>query len=258
MPKAVLYCKREDFHLTSPQLDNGSFYNLVKISKKKALENYIYNNYSAENVAIMANDENYLRRTNPSLFNGYLNNERRDRRTLMQYMQDLVASWIIEDTILTKIKLFSKEIGIPLTIKHTGCDKNRSILVDDTIAGRVTNNADFIAAINNTSIPLELSICFKESYIRLRNEKCKHLIEEKALLFHIEIIENSERKYVCKYVLVSPKYMQEKSEMEFFDKWDKYVYRLSIKQCQYRILDTNVIKYISNYIQYGQHGNVVL
>ena len=137
-------------------------------------------------------------------------------------------------------------------------NKNRTILVDDTIEGTVTNKADFVATINNLSIPLELSICFKKSYIRLRNDKCNHLIEEKALLLHIEILGNNKGVYDYKCVIVSPKYMQEKGKKEFFKTWNKSVCKLPIEQYKYRDLDSTIIKAISDYILYNQRGEIIL
>ena len=62
-------------------------------------------NYNPANILILQNKEKELRLKFPETYTNLVScKHNRDRRTVMQYAQDIIASWIIEDYILNEFK----------------------------------------------------------------------------------------------------------------------------------------------------------
>ena len=80
--------------------------------------------YSEANIAILEGNENALKNKFPEVYSNLLScKHHADARTPFQYGQDLVASWLFEDTFLLAL-----EQSESFSISLDGADKGRAIL----------------------------------------------------------------------------------------------------------------------------------
>lgn len=131
--------------------------------------------YSFENILVLEDKETLLKTEYPQVYRNLEScNHQRDRRSLMEYAQDLVCSWVFEDYLITNLK------AIGLDIHHAGDDKNREILS----SSRVTANSDFLIKYNNKKLYVELANDYTgywlkklqvdlrdDKYLRIKNKK---------------------------------------------------------------------------------------
>lgn len=140
-------------------------------------------NYNPANILILQNKEKELRLKFPETYTNLVScKHNRDRRTVMQYAQDLIASWIIEDYILNEFK----EVGEDLSLQ--GEDRDRTILSND----KVSASSDYVYKYDGGEIKIELMIDYKGYWIKygkldLRDEKYNKLNRERALLLAVSI-----------------------------------------------------------------------
>ena len=128
-------------------------------------------NYDEDNIIILKGDENELYEKYPET---YLNlqscSHNRDSRSMIEYAQDIVCSWIFEDYLLYNLKLNGIDIEL------SGGDKNRKILKTN----KVSASSDYFIKYNNKKGYVELANDYtgywkKSKKCDLRDDKYCHL-----------------------------------------------------------------------------------
>lgn len=162
----------------------GNFNNLtMKYTQSEIVNFMLEHNYSDENFAIMAGDEDYLRRTNPGLFKDtWFRNSLKDSRTHLQYCQDLVSDWIYEDKVVATIEKQNPKLKVELN----GGDKERCIL-----GHKITNNPDFKIFYKQKYLLVEMAMshggyCYNQEEINFRNNKRLHLVEQNSWFLQVD------------------------------------------------------------------------
>lgn len=146
----------------------------------------------------------------------------RKGRTPLIYAMDLYAGWIVED-IISDILL---KLGFET--RRNGTDSCRKIL-----SNGVKNDSDLEIKSPKTGnwYPFEISLCYKISAqkygcFHLRDDKYPHLIADKAILFHAELLSRF-------FVMFIP-FLDEKSysvtHLDHFEPWNgKPAYEIPIR-----------------------------
>lgn len=128
-------------------------------------------NYSEDNILILENKEKELEKLYPDTYSNLLScKHNRDNRTLMQYAQDLVCSWIFEDYLMSELK----NKGLKITL--SGEDRNRKILK----SSKVSSNSDYLVSVKDKLIYIELANDYtgywqNENQCDLRDDKFLHI-----------------------------------------------------------------------------------
>ena len=145
--------------------------------------------YHVSNVYILLNDERGLRENCPDIYQNLITcRHNRDSRTIMEYGQDMVASWIFEDDLIEKLQ----EAG--LDIVKSGADKERLILA----TSNVSSGSDTKVRLGVRSVFMEIMCDYKGYWTRyhradLRDNKCLRLQREKALFLGVDV---ANKKYM--------------------------------------------------------------
>lgn len=127
--------------------------------------------YSNSNILILEGQESSLKTQYPAIYSNLIScNHNRDRRTIMEYAQDLVASWVFEDYLIEEFK----KIGYIL--ERSGADKNREILSNS----KVSAASDCLLKHNGNSILIEIMSDYKGYWTKynkvdLRDDKFNKL-----------------------------------------------------------------------------------
>lgn len=159
----------------------SAFEELSKYFKKGIIEKAKEMGYSSENICILEGNEEKLKNNYPKIYQNLKSCvHNRDNRTSIQYAQDLVASWVFEDCIISSLK------NAGLIIEHAGADKNREILSHIN----VSSTADSKILHKNKVIPLEIMCDYKGYWLKnkridLRDNKFLKLKNEGALFLGI-------------------------------------------------------------------------
>lgn len=139
--------------------------------------------YDADNILILQGDENSLAELFPDTYKN-MNNciHHRDRRTSLEYAQDLVASWLIEDYFLNALR------SNYYTIQLDGADRNRKILPST----KTSASSDFLVTLPNFQIKLELMNDYtgfwrKNQVLHLRDAKYTQLQRTQGLFIAIAV-----------------------------------------------------------------------
>ena len=125
----------------------------------------------------------------PDIYSNLLScNHNKDKRTALEYAQDLVASWIFEDNLIFDLRYSG------LNIKKAGADKHRIILPNS----KVSAGSDTKILVNNKEFHLEIMCDYtgfwtREEHADLRDDKFKRLLREKALFLGFDL---SNQKYL--------------------------------------------------------------
>lgn len=139
--------------------------------------------YDEDNILILRGDQKGLMANYPITYNNMVScMHHADRRTSLEYAQDLVASWLIEDFFL--INLSSDYYGISLD----GADKNRKILSN----ARTSASSDFLISRPGFQIRLELmndytGYWMKNQVLHLRDAKNTQLQRTGSLFVAIAV-----------------------------------------------------------------------
>lgn len=156
------------------------------LSKKFLIKKAIEFGYDEDNILVLENREEDLKRLFPQTYRNIVDcaGHKADGRSAFEFAQDIVASWVIEDYIRTSI---SKESD--LVIVSNGVDQDRKILPNK----RVNGTSDFevmLKGMPETKTKVEL-VCNYDNYWE-RNKKCdlrdfkyQKLQKEKALMLGI-------------------------------------------------------------------------
>lgn len=136
---------------------------MINIAKKMG--------YKEENIIILENNETKLLQKFPDVYQNLLTcNHNRDNRSIMEYAQDLVCSWVFEDYLIYNLKLFG------IDIKLSGNDRNREILKNKS----VSSNPDYLITYNRKTAFIELANDYTGYWRRagkcdLRDDKFNHI-----------------------------------------------------------------------------------
>ena len=185
--------------------------------------------YSIENILILEMNEIKLKSDFPETYNNLLTCEhQRDNRSIMEYAQDLVCSWVFEDFLISSLRMNGLEVEL------VGEDRTRKILR----SAKVSAHSDFLLKSRNKKLYIELANDYSGYWIRklqvdLRDDKYMKLkskiakscgsvllgIDFKNRKYFIhDLSEKANVKYIeFHYPYSKPAYSIELSNNSFFD-----------------------------------------
>ena len=161
-------------------------YSGVQLCFKKPLAEVAKSlHYEESNIVILEGDETRLREEFPEVYKNLLScKHHADARTPFQYGQDLVASWLFEDTFLLAFTKTDK-----LTINLDGADKKRVILS----SVRTSAASDYLVSTGyGNSRKLELMCDYTGFWARtgklhLRDEKYSKMKKSQSLFIAVSV-----------------------------------------------------------------------
>ena len=139
--------------------------------------------YASSNIHILKGEESIIKEKYPDVYHNLLScTHNKDKRTVIEYAQDLVASWIFEDTLILDLQ------NIGLKIERAGADRNRKILPNS----KVSAASDTKVFVNQKEIHLEIMCDYtgfwaREKKADLRDDKYASLKNEEALFLGFDI-----------------------------------------------------------------------
>lgn len=137
--------------------------------------------YSQDNLLILEGDIQSLQNLFPETYRNIMScRHHRDNRTSLEYAQDLVASWLVEDSFLDVLN----SNGLQATLD--GADRNRRILANV----KTSASSDFIVSYKGCSRKLELMNDYTGYWARtglldLRDSKYQSLTAEQSLFLAV-------------------------------------------------------------------------
>lgn len=162
----------------------GAYNGLSELWGDKLIEYAVKLGYHESNLLILEGNSNSLKSKYPEIYRNLLScAHHADKRTFIQYGQDLVSSWVFEDLFLRLMNCDG------FAIKRAGADQERMILPShDTSA-----SSDYI--ISNSSgktLLLELvndytGFWHRTETLHLRDNKYLQLKDNKAILVAVSI-----------------------------------------------------------------------
>lgn len=202
-------------------------------------------NYSEDNIIILESDEKKLKDYYPETYNNLKScSHNRDARSMMEYAQDIICSWIFEDYLLLNLKLNGFEIEL------SGADRNRKLLKSN----KVSAASDYIIKYNNKKGYIELANDYKGYWKKYK--KCD-LRDEKFV--HIRnMLNNNDFSYLLGIDFVNKEFFiidisdenLDYKYSEFHWAYRKPAYTISLKDVQYYNFDFNkIIKIIIEKIE---------
>lgn len=159
----------------------GAFSEYSKMFRQGIKAKAIELKYAEDNICILDGDINKLKQNFPKTYENLLSCvHNRDRRSPIEYGQDLVASWIFEDTL---VEALTQE-GLPTRL--AGADCNRQILE----TSRVSSASDSIVSFGAQSRHLEIMCDYtgwweRTGHMELRDDKFQKLVREQALFIGV-------------------------------------------------------------------------
>jgi hypothetical protein len=142
-------------------------------------------NYPEENLLVLEGKEEEMYKKFPEIkihLNSCLHN--RDKRSMFEYAEDLVYSWLMEDYLFDHLKKY-------FILVHSGGDKERKIKP----CIRITSESDFKIEYNGEKVALEISndytgLFYNRKICNLRDNKFLKLKENTnlTLMLGIDII----------------------------------------------------------------------
>lgn len=162
----------------------GAYKGLKEFLGERLIQIAEENNYSLDNILILKSDIEKLKNEYPETYkNIYSCRHNRDRRSAERYAQDLVASWVLEDYVISMIT------DNDLKLKLSGADKNRKILPNTS----VRSDSDYIALYKGEEVNIELACDYSNYWkikkkIDLRDKKYQKLVDSQSLLLGISIL----------------------------------------------------------------------
>lgn len=139
--------------------------------------------YDEDNILILQGKEPELQTRYPQTYENICScKHQRDCRAPMEYAQDLVASWLMEDYYLECLR--SRDY----TLRRSGADRERKILP----RAKVSASSDFLVEAEGHSIRLELMNDYtgfweKQHVLHLRDDKYERLEESGSLFIAIAV-----------------------------------------------------------------------
>ena len=146
--------------------------------------------YDESNILILEGQMNQLQNRHLNIYNNLLSCQHHsDRRTPLEYGQDLVASWLFEDYFINQMQNDEFEIH------HAGADRTRLILPNQ----RTSTSSDYIITTNSgTQILMELvndytGFWYRNQKLHLRDNKYLQLRNHHSLLLAIALSTNTQK-----------------------------------------------------------------
>ena len=161
----------------------GAFTELSKFFSKGIVNQAQTMGYSEDNILILLGDLSALQRRFPKTYQNLMScSYHRDRRTPIEYGQDLVASWLFEDSLVQSLSNCGLEVSL------SGADCNREILYN----ANVSSNSDCLITFNGISVQLEIMCDYKGYWERakridLRDGKYQKLCNTRSLFLGVSI-----------------------------------------------------------------------
>jgi len=207
---------------------------LCKLFKKPLEEVAGSLDYSESNILILSNEFQQLKSDYPEVWSALKScTHNRDKRTIEQYAQDLVSSWVYEDSVHDQLcQHFDINLG--------GSDKNRQILSKS----RITSNSDYIITYKNKAFSFELVNSYSNYWkeyqkIDLRDDKFLHLNHLNAILVCIDIY--NKEFYLIDLGLDHKKFRY----IPFHKPWNKPAYQIEINDIKaMQLTITNLVQEI--------------
>lgn len=137
--------------------------------------------YAQDNLLVLQGNIQTLENLFPETYGNIMScRHHRDNRTPLEYAQDLVASWLVEDSFLEVLN------SNGLRAELDGADRNRRILANV----RTSASSDFIVSYNGDSRRLELMNDYTGYWARtglldLRDSKYQRLTTEQSLFLAV-------------------------------------------------------------------------
>lgn len=154
--------------------------------------------YPDSSICVLNGDETNLKNKYPEIFKKLEScRYNSDKRSPIKYGQDLVASWVYEDFLISTLT----DMG--LQIKKTGTDRNREILANTDISA----SSDCTVTYNEISRKLELMSDYKCCWnkykkIDFRDKKYIKMCDEKAIFLGVAPLKH---QYVILDFSIKPK-----------------------------------------------------
>jgi len=155
------------------ELSNNFFKNIIEKAKEL--------NYSESNILILQGNLNELKDKFPDVYSNLIScTHNRDKRTPLEYGQDLVASWLFEDCLVDSLKKQGFEISL------SGADSGREILA----TSKVSSNSDTTVTYMGKSLQMEIMSDYtgywaRTNKIDLRDEKYTKLKRTSSLFLGV-------------------------------------------------------------------------
>lgn len=181
----LLILKPINFSLNITEKTNmGAFEGLSHYFEQPLCDYAIDLGYDESNILILEGQMNQLQNRHLNIYNNLLSCQHHsDRRTPLEYGQDLVASWLFEDYFISEMQNEDFEI------QHAGADRTRLILPNQ----RTSTSSDYIITTNTgTQILLELvndytGFWYRNQKLHLRDNKYLQLCSHRSLLLAIAL-----------------------------------------------------------------------
>lgn len=145
--------------------------------------------YPESSVCILEGDMKKLECEFPVAYNNLMScNHHRDRRTPIEYGQDLVASWLFEDYLMENLQAQG------ISVSGAGADKNREVLSN----AKVSASSDCLVCYKGKQRLLELMSDYtgywaKYKKMELRDSKFTKMQESQSLFLGISTVDH---KYI--------------------------------------------------------------
>lgn len=164
----------------------GAYSKLSKYFSNGIVAKAIELGYSDDNILILEGKENTLRNSYPEIWDNLQScKHHRDRRTPLEYAQDLVASWVFEDCLISAL------YNAGLDITHAGADRNRKILSGSNVSA----SSDAAILVRGHYVPLEIMCDYTGFWTRtnrmdLRDSKYSKLKNAHSLFLGFSTVDN--------------------------------------------------------------------
>ena len=188
----------------------GAFKHMVNL-EPNLLEKARNFHYPESSVCVLSGDESRLETEFPEAYSNLQScRHNRDRRTPMEYGQDLVASWLFEDYLMDELQ----KAGI--TIERAGADKKREVLPNT----KVSSSRDCLVSYRGKTRQLELMSDYtgywsKNGKMELRDSKFTKMQRSGSLFLGVSIVDN-------KYILLD---MKGEFESEYIPSYALYGFK---------------------------------
>ncbi len=142
--------------------------------------------YPESSVCILEGDMTILERQFPEAYKNLLScNHHRDRRTPLEYGQDLVASWLFEDYLMENLQAQG------ISVSGAGADKNREVLSN----AKVSASSDCLVCYKGKQRLLELMSDYTGYWARykkmeLRDSKFTKMQESQSLFLGVSTVDH--------------------------------------------------------------------
>ena len=145
--------------------------------------------YPESSICVLSGDIGSLQSLFPETYSNLLScRHNRDRRSPIEYGQDLVASWLFEDYLMKELS----DAG--LIIEGAGADKNREVLPNT----KVSSSCDCVVSYQGRQRGLEIMNDYtgwwrKKHQIDLRDQKFNKIVRTRSIFLGVS---NSDNSYV--------------------------------------------------------------